>query len=100
MRVMKRRDHPDSHSSEALLGYDGSDACLLLVHQWEVSGYDTGSGFGHIAIETDDLQEICDSIKANGGHILREPGPDKHISGVMAFAEDPDGYMIALFAAS
>ena len=43
-----------------------------------------------------DVYEACEKIRARGGNIVREAGPMKHGSTVMAFVKDPDGYMIEL----
>ena len=37
-------------------------------------------------------------IRAKGGKVIREAGPMKHGSPVLAFAEDPDGYQIELLS--
>jgi lactoylglutathione lyase len=38
----------------------------------------------------------CEKIRAAGGKIVREPGPMKHGTTILAFVEDPDGYRIEL----
>ncbi|MFW6369459.1 MAG: VOC family protein, partial [Myxococcota bacterium] len=63
---------------------------------WDKDGYDLGDGFGHIALGVDDIHETVEKIRAAGGKIVREPGPMKHGSTVLAFVEDPDGYRIEL----
>ncbi|HEY9619761.1 MAG TPA: VOC family protein [Crinalium sp.] len=35
-------------------------------------------------------------IKSRGGKVVREPGPMKHGSTVIAFVEDPSGYKVEL----
>src|SRR5690625_6570339 len=61
--------------------------------------YDLGEGYGHIAIEVDDAYAACDKIKAKGGKVVREAGPMKHGTTVIAFVKDPDGYKIELIQA-
>jgi lactoylglutathione lyase len=63
-------------------------------HNWDTSSYDLGTGFGHIAIGTDDIEAACDRVRRLGGKVVREPGPMKHGTTVLAFVEDPDGYRI------
>ena len=36
----------------------------------------------------------CEKIKAQGGTVVREAGPMKHGTTVIAFIADPDGYKI------
>jgi len=67
-----------------------------LTHNWDTRSYDPGNGFGHIAIGVDDIYQVCEDIRANGGIITREPGPMKHGATVIAFVRDPDGYAIEL----
>jgi len=44
----------------------------------------------------DDIYETCAQIRTRGGKVVREPGPMKHGSTVIAFVEDPTGYKIEL----
>jgi lactoylglutathione lyase len=61
-----------------------------------VEKYAPGNAYGHIAIEVEDAYAACAAIKQRGGKIVREAGPMKHGSTVIAFVEDPDGYRIEL----
>ena len=58
--------------------------------------YDLGDGYGHIALGVQDIQATCAGIADRGGRLVREPGPMKHGSTVIAFLEDPDGYKVEL----
>ncbi|WP_246480610.1 lactoylglutathione lyase [Motiliproteus sediminis] len=98
MRLLRRKDFPEGKFTLAFLGYgDESDHTVLeLTHNWEVASYDLGTAYGHIAIEVEDVYAACDDIKSRGGQVVREPGPMKHGSTILAFVEDPDGYKIEL----
>ena len=72
---------------------------LELTWNWDTSSYDLGSGYGHIAIEVLDVYRACEQIRAAGGKVVREAGPMKHGSRILAFVEDPDGYRIELLSA-
>lgn len=98
MRLLRRKDFPEGKFTLAFLGYgDESDHTVLeLTHNWDTSSYEMGNAYGHIAIEVDDVYAACDQIKSRGGQIIREPGPMKHGSTILAFVEDPDGYKIEL----
>jgi len=98
MKLLRRKDFPDGKFTLAFLGYgEESDTCVLeLTHNWDTPEYELGNGFGHIAIEVDDVYAACETIRAQGGNVVREPGPMKHGTTVLAFVEDPDGYMIEL----
>ena len=49
-----------------------------------------------MAIGVEDIHQVCDTIKVQGGVVTREPGPMKHGTTVIAFVKDPDGYAIEL----
>ncbi|KGQ38213.1 lactoylglutathione lyase [Gallibacterium genomosp. 1] len=96
MRVLRRSENPEYKYSLVFIGYDDEDktAVIELTYNWGVSQYDLGSAFGHIAIGVDDISATCESVKAAGGKVTREPGPVKGGTTVIAFIEDPDGYKI------
>jgi lactoylglutathione lyase len=55
-----------------------------------------GNAYGHIALEVENAYDACTRIKERGGKVVREAGPMKHGTTVIAFVEDPDGYKIEL----
>lgn len=101
MRLLRRKDFPDGKFTLAFLGYgdESEHTALELTHNWETSAYELGNAYGHIAIEVEDVYAACDAIKAKGGEVVREAGPMKHGSTILAFVKDPDGYMIELLGA-
>ena len=98
MALLRRTDYPAGKFTLAFLGYgsEADGAALELTHNWGADGYELGTAYGHIAIEVDDAYAACDRIRRLGGKIVREAGPMQHGSTVLAFVEDPDGYMIEL----
>jgi lactoylglutathione lyase len=96
MKVLRREDYPDGRFTLAFVGYtDEKDGTVIeLTQNWDTKAYDLGAAFGHIAIEVDDAYAACEKIKAQGGTVVREAGPMKHGTTVIAFIEDPDGYKI------
>ncbi|GDX72228.1 lactoylglutathione lyase [Cyanobium sp.] len=102
MRLLRRKDYPGGRFTLAFVGYgDESDTAVLeLTHNWDTSSYDLGSGYGHIAIGVDDIVAVCDQMRAKGGRVVREPGPMKNGTTVIAFVEDPDGYKVELIEQS
>ena len=82
----------------AFIGYGDEDstAVLELTHNWDTKSYALGDAFGHIALGANDIYATCERIRAAGGKIVREPGPMKHGTTVIAFVEDPNGYRIEL----
>ena len=98
MRLLRQKDYPDGKFTLAFLGYaDESEAAAIeLTYNYGVERYELGNAFGHIAVEVDDAAATCRDIKARGGKVVREAGPMKHGTTVIAFIEDPDGYKIEL----
>jgi lactoylglutathione lyase len=96
MQVLRQHDYPDGRFTLAFVGYGGErdHTVLELTHNWDTPSYDLGNAFGHIAIEVDDAYQTCEQVKQAGGKVVREAGPMKHGSTVIAFIEDPDGYKI------
>jgi len=98
MKLLRRKDYPEGKFTLAFVGYgEESDHTVIeLTHNWEVEKYDLGNSFGHIAVGVDDIYSTCETIKHLGGKVVREPGPMKHGSTVIAFIQDPDGYKVEL----
>lgn len=98
MKLLRRTDYPDGEFTLAFVGYtdEAHGAVIELTHNWGTEAYEPGNAYGHIAIEVEDAFEACEKIRQRGGKIVREAGPMKHGSTVLAFIEDPDGYKIEL----
>ena len=96
MRLLRRQDYPDGKFTLAFIGYqdESEGAVLELTHNWDTDAYEMGNAYGHIALEVDDAYATCDQVRALGGRVVREAGPMKHGTTVIAFVEDPDGYKI------
>jgi lactoylglutathione lyase len=98
MKLLRQQDYPDGQFTLAFVGYgDESDQTVIeLTHNWDTDHYDLGDGFGHLAIEVDDVYDAADQIRQRGGKIIREAGPMNAGTTIIAFVEDPDGYPIEL----
>ena len=98
MKLLRKQDFPGGEFTLAFVGYgDESDTAVLeLTHNWGDNEYELGNAYGHIAVGVDDAYAFCDNLKKNGVEVVREPGPMKHGTTVIAFAKDPDGYMVEL----
>lgn len=98
MELLRQKDYPGGKFTLAFLGYgpESTHPALELTYNWDRESYDLGDAYGHIALGVDDIYATCDAIKAAGGKVVREPGPMKHGTTVIAFVEDPDGYKVEL----
>jgi lactoylglutathione lyase len=96
MQLLRKRDYPDGKFTLAFVGYGPEDntAVIELTHNWDQDSYELGTAYGHIALEVDDAYKACELVKQKGGKVVREAGPMKHGTTVIAFVEDPDGYKI------
>jgi lactoylglutathione lyase len=100
MNVLRTTDMPEQKYSLAFLGFGTGNAEggaeLELTYNYGVSSYEAGSAFGHIALGVPDVAAACERIRTAGGKVVREAGPVKGGTTVIAFVQDPDGYKIEL----
>ena len=98
MQLLRRKDYPEGKFTLAFVGYgpESDTSVIELTHNWGVTSYDIGDGYGHIAVEVPDARAACDRIRERGGKVVREAGPMKHGTTVIAFVTDPDGYKVEL----
>jgi len=96
MQLLRSQDYPEGEFTLAFVGYGNEydNTVLELTYNYGQTKYEMGGAFGHIAIEVDDAYAACEKVKAKGGKVIREAGPMKHGTIVIAFVEDPDGYKI------
>ncbi len=98
MKLLRQKDYPEGKFTLAFIGYgdEANHTVIELTYNWDVESYDLGTGYGHIALEVDDVYQAVDDIKKRGGKVIREAGPMKAGTTVIAFVEDPDNYRIEL----
>jgi lactoylglutathione lyase len=98
MKLLRRQDYPDGKFTLAFVGYgpESEGAVVELTYNWDRDRYELGDGFGHIALGVADVYKTCAEIKTRGGKVVRDAGPMKGGTTVIAFVEDPDGYRIEL----
>jgi len=98
MKLLRRKDYPDGRFTLAFVGYgeESGNTVIELTWNWDTDRYDIGTGFGHIAIEVDDVYESVEELRSRGGKVIRAAGPMNAGSTIIAFIEDPDGYPVEL----
>ena len=75
---------------------DGNEPRLELTYNFGVDSYELGTGYGHIAITTSDLDGTLARLAEQGidperpPYTIREGGPR------LCFVRDPDGYRIEI----
>ena len=98
MTLIRKKDYPEGKFTLAFVGYGDEqyNTVIELTYNWDVDAYDLGDGFGHVAIQVEDIYAFCEDLKNRGVKIVREPGPMKHGQTIIAFIQDPTGYKIEL----
>ncbi len=99
MNVLERREHKKNQFSQAYLGYGDAPGRMMLelVSNWQrETPYVAGDAFGHIAIEVNNIQRLCDRLASLGVPMPRPPRGQRHGENIVAFIEDPDGHRIEL----
>jgi lactoylglutathione lyase len=98
MKLLRRQDYSEGKFTLAFVGYgdEKCDSVIELTYNWGVDKYEIGTGYGHIALEVDDVHAACAAIRQKGGKIIRAAGPMNAGTTIIAFVADPDGYYIEL----
>jgi lactoylglutathione lyase len=104
MRELRRETFTEGRFTLVFIGYgdEASNTVIELTHNWDSNSYQHGTGYGHLALEVDDINEACIRLAKMGVSVVREPGPMMYAVDktghreVIAFIEDPDGYKIEL----
>ncbi|WP_455376272.1 lactoylglutathione lyase [Kaarinaea lacus] len=98
MKLLRQKEYPDGEFTLAFIGYgeESENTVIELTYNWGKDKYELGEGFGHIALEVEDVYQATDEIRDRGGKIIRDAGPMNAGTTIIAFVEDPDGYQIEL----
>ena len=75
---------------------DGDMPRLELTYNFGVDGYELGSGYGHIAITSDDLDGTLANLAEQGIEPEKPPYRVHEGGSRICFVRDPDGYRIEL----
>ncbi len=78
------------------LADDGPEPRLELTYNFGVDSYEIGTGYGHIAITTPDLDEALARLAEQGIEPERPPYTIREGGSRLCFVRDPDGYRIEL----
>jgi lactoylglutathione lyase len=72
-------------------GIPGQEEELELTFNHGGSTYELGTGYGHIALAVDDLDETLERLKEQGIEPEREPYRVREGGSRLCFVRDPDG---------
>jgi lactoylglutathione lyase len=75
---------------------DGDSPRLELTYNFGVDQYEIGTGYGHIAITTPDIDATLARLKDQGIEPERPPYTVRDGGSRLCFVRDPDGYRVEL----
>ena len=91
----KRRELPIREEAvNYFLGVPGKDGPELeLTYNFETpkGGYELGSGYGHVAVAVEDLDETLERLAGEGVEPERPPYSVREGGSRLCFVRDPDG---------
>jgi lactoylglutathione lyase len=86
----------EKEATNYFFGVPGQEEELELTFNHDGRTYDLGTGYGHIALAVDDLEETLARLKEQGIEAEREPYRVREGGSLICFVRDPDGYRIEL----
>jgi lactoylglutathione lyase len=75
---------------------DGEEPRLELTYNFGVDSYELGTGYGHIAITTGDLDATLARLSEQGIEPERPPYTVREGGNRLCFVRDPDGYRVEI----
>ena len=78
------------------MGLPGDGDRLELTYNFGVDSYELGTGYGHIALSVDDIDETLARLREQGIEPEREPYRVREGGSRICFVRDPDGYRLEL----
>src|SRR4051794_10547277 len=81
----------EREATNYFFGFPGEEVELELTLNHDGRTYDLGTGYGHIAIAVDDLDETLTQLKGQGIEAEREPYRVREGGSRICFVRDPEG---------
>jgi lactoylglutathione lyase len=92
---LRRMTLPDG-ATNVFMGLPGDGARLELTYNPGVESYDLGTGYGHIAVTTADLDGTLEQLAGQGITPEKPPYTVSDGGSRLCFVRDPDSYRIEL----
>ena len=86
----------EKEATNYFFGAPGQDEELELTYNHDGRTYELGTGYGHVALAVDDLDETLAQLEQQGIEPEREPYRVREGGSRLCFVQDPDGYRIEL----
>lgn len=90
-KVTREKDHTADGFKLVYLALEGDKAELELTYNIGHDAYDIGDGYGHVAVESDDLEADHARMKEEGFEVTELMGLPGEAPRYF-FVTDPDGY--------
>jgi lactoylglutathione lyase len=78
------------------VGFPDDGARLELTYNFGVDSYELGTGYNHIAITVDSLDEVLPQLAGKGIEPEKPPYSIREGGNRLCFVRDPDGYRVEL----
>jgi lactoylglutathione lyase len=78
------------------MGFPDDGARLELTYNHGVDSYELGTGYNHIAIAVDNLDEVLPQLAEQGIEPEKPPYTVREGGSRLCFVRDPDGYRVEL----
>ena len=86
----------DLEATNYFFGIGDQESVLELTFNHDGRTYDLGTGYGHVALSVDDLDDSLAALAQQGIEPEREPYRVREGGSLICFVQDPDGYRIEL----
>jgi lactoylglutathione lyase len=86
----------EREATNYFFGMPGQDEELELTLNHDGRTYELGTGYGHVAIGVDDLDDTLEQLAQQAIYPEREPYRVREGGSRLCFVNDPDGYRIEL----
>ena len=96
----RRRMPIRGEAINVFLGLPGEGDQLELTYNHGVDSYELGTGYGHIALTVDVMEQTLADLAAQGIEPERPPYTLREGGSLLCFVRDPDGYRIELIQRS
>jgi lactoylglutathione lyase len=92
----RRRMPIRDEAINVFMGLPGDGDRLELTYNHGVDGYELGTGYNHIAITAEDLDQTLERLKGQGIEPEKPPYRVREGGSRICFVRDPDGYRIEI----
>jgi lactoylglutathione lyase len=86
----------EKEATNYFFGVPGQDEELELTYNHDGRSYELGTGFGHIALAVDDLDQTLGQLREQGIEPERAPYRVREGGSRLCFVQDPDQYRVEL----